>query len=129
MTEEAGATHTEEEGAEEDGVGGVEEEGADHVEHEELGSDVDGGNSDPEDSGETVHGGRYSLRPNRAQAYSHLFDSRTYHVTNRHIPHNVECTMTPVQQVFGFMFTQMSARAGIKKHGQGARDDTSRTSH
>ena len=30
--------------------------------------------------------------------------------------------MTPAQQVFGFVFTQMSARAGIKKHGQAARD-------
>ena len=121
-TEEAGAAHTEEEGAEEEGAEGVEEGGADHVEHEDAGPDMSGGNNGTEESGETAHGGRYNLRPHRDRTYSHLFDSRTYHVTNTHIPHNANCTMTPAQQAFGFVFTQMSARAGIKKHGQAARD-------
>ena len=92
------------------------------VEHEEVGPSVAGGNGNPEDSDETEHGGRYNLRPNRARGYAHRFDSRTYHVTNTHVPHNAEHTMTPAQQVFGFVLTQMSVRAGIKKHGQAARD-------
>ena len=109
ITEEEGAVH-------------VEEEGAGQVEQEGRGTDMDGGNNDPENSGETAQGGQYNLWPNRNRSYSHLFDSQVYNVTNTHVPHRTENTMNPVQQIFGFVFTQMSARAGIKKHGQVARD-------
>ena len=120
--EEAGAGNAEEEGAEEEGVGGLEEEGVDHMEHGGVGTNVAGDNSEHGGSGNTSPGGRYNLRPHRGRGYSHLFDSRTYHVNNAHVPHNKTCAVTPAQQVFGFVLTQMSARAGIKKHGQAARD-------
>ena len=45
-----------------------------------------------------------------------------YNVTNTHVPYKTKNTITTAQRVFGFVFTQMSARAGIKKHGQAARD-------
>ena len=68
-------------------------------------------------------GGQYNLRPNRSRGYSHLFDSQMYNVTNAHVPCKKEnTTITTAQRVFGFVFTQMLARAGIKKHRQAARD-------
>ena len=39
-----------------------------------------------------------------------------------HAAHTAEATTPVAQRLFGFVFTQMSARAGIKKHGQSARD-------
>ena len=122
IVEETEVNPTEEEGAEEEGAGGVEEEGADHAGHGEVDSVVDASDSVSKLDGEIAQGGRYNLRPNRAREYSHIFDPGTYQTTNTHIPYNAECGMTPAQQMFGFVFTQMSARAGIKKHGQAARD-------
>ena len=39
-----------------------------------------------------------------------------------HASHASEATTTVAQRMFSFIFTQMSARAGIKKHRQSARD-------
>ena len=108
--EEEGAAHAEEEGA-----GRVEEE-------EEAGTDAGDGADGPGDTEETAQGGRYNLWPNRSRVYFHLFDSQTYNVTNVHVPYKNKTEITTAQRVFRFMFTQMSARAGIKKHGQAARD-------
>ena len=107
---------------EEEGAAHMEEEGAGRVEEEGAGTDAGDGASGPGDTKETAQGSRYNLRPNRSQGYSHLFDSQTYNVTNAHVPCRTKTMVTTAQQVFGFVFTQMSARAGIKKHGQAARD-------
>ena len=45
-----------------------------------------------------------------------------YDVANTHIPHTSKPIGTITQGIFGFIFTQMTAQAGIKKHGQAARD-------
>ena len=108
--------------AEEEGVAHVEEEGAGHVEEEGVGMDVDDGDNGTGDTRETAQGGRYNLWPNRSRGYSHLFDSQMYNVTNTHVPYKTKNTIATTQRVFGFVFTQMSVRAGIKKHGQAARD-------
>ena len=41
---------------------------------------------------------------------------------NVHASHTTRRPATIAQNVFGFILTQMTARAGIKKHGQAARD-------
>ena len=107
---------------EEEGAAHVEEEGAGRVEEEGAGTDAGDRANGPGDTEETAQGGWYNLRPNRSREYSHLFDSQAYHVTNAHAPYKNKTTITTAQRVFGFVFTQMSARAGIKKHGQAARD-------
>ena len=104
-----GAAHTEEEGA-----GQVEEEGAIGNTGEEAPST---GNNE-----EITQRGGYNLRPNRSREYSHRFDPQVFNVTNLHVPHTPREPINMTQKVFGFVFTQMTARAGIKKHGQAARD-------
>ena len=107
---------------EEEGAAHAEEEAAGWVEEEEAGTDAGDGADGPGDTEETAQGGRYNLWSNRSRGYSHLFDSQTYNVTNVHVPYKNKTTITTAQRVFGFVFTQMSAWAGIKKHGQVARD-------
>ena len=119
------AVHVEEEGAsiegdegvahmEEEGVGQVEEEGAiDNTGEEEL---------DTRNDEETAQGSGYNLWSNRSREYSHRFDPQVYDVTNLHVSHTPRKPVNITQKVFGFVFTQMTARAGIKKHGQAARD-------
>ena len=68
-----------------------------------------------------VRGG-YNLRPNRGREYSHRFDPQVYNLVNMHAACTSAVTAPVAQRLFGFIFTQMSARAGIKKHGQPARD-------
>ena len=107
--------------AEEEGAGQLEEEGATHVEEEGASTDADNKNDEAEHNGGINQGG-YNLRPNRSREYSHRFDPQVYSVTNVHAAHTSEVTTPMAQRLFGFVFTQMLARAGIKKHGQSARD-------
>ena len=107
--------------AEEEGVVQLEEEGATHVEEEGVSTNMDGESDDTENNVGVAQGG-YNLRPNRSREYSHWFDPQVYSVTNTHASHTSEATTTVVQRMFSFVFTQMSAWAGIKKHGQSARD-------
>ena len=104
-----------------------EDGGADHLEEEgepltgEEGANTDVGNEhNAAEQNVTRTRGGYNLRPNRGREYSHRFDPQVYNVVNMH----AACPSTdkaPVaQRLFGFIFTQMSARAGIKKHGQPA---------
>ena len=114
---------TEEEGAatvEEEGAAHTEEEGADQVEEGETIIETDAGENDLGDN--TVQEGRYNLRPSRSREYSHHFDPRVYNVTNAHVSQTTRRPATVDQNVFDFVLTQMTARAGIKKHGQAARD-------
>ena len=114
---------TEEEGAatmEEEGAAHTEEEGAGQVEEGETTIETDAGDNDLGDN--TVQEGRYNLRPNRSREYSHRFDPQVYNVTNAHVPQPTRRLATVDQNVFDFVLTQMTARAGIKKHGQAARD-------
>ena len=120
-----------EEGAgqpEQDGVSNVEEEGANtveagasHAEEEGAYTDAENGHDEAEHNAGTTQGG-YNLQPNRSREYSHQFDPQVYSVMNVHAAHTGEATTPVAQRLFGFVFTQMSARAGIKKHGQPAHD-------
>ena len=119
---EGEAVQSEEEGAdneEEAGAAHVEEEGAARVEEEGTATDVGDEETDAE---ETTHQSRYNLRSNRSREYSHRFDPQTYDVHNVHVTQTTNTPVTTAQSMFGFVFTQMTARAGIKKHGQAARD-------
>ena len=114
---------TEEEGAatvEEEGAAHTEEEGADQVEEGETIIETDAGDNDLGDN--AVQEGRYNLRPNRSREYSHRFDPQVYNVTNTYVPQTARKPLTVDQNVFDFILTQMTSRAGIKKHGQAARD-------
>ena len=106
---------------EEEGAIHVEEEGVAHVEEEGASTNMDGGSNDTGNS-ERVTQGAYNLRPNRSREYSHRFDPQVYNITNMHVSHAPKDTATVAQRMFGFVFTQVSVRAGIKKHGQAARD-------
>ena len=120
--EEEGANVEEEAGAnveEEAGAAHVEEEGAGIEEEEGVISDIGDGNTNTE---EMAQQSRYNLRSNRSREYSHRFDPQTYDVNNVHVSHTVRTPVTTVQKLFGFVFTQMTAWASIKKHGQAARD-------
>ena len=104
-----GAAHMEEEGA-----GQVEEEGAINNTGEEV--------SDTSNNEEIAQWSGYNLRPSRSREYSHRFDPQVYNVTNLHVSHTPREPINMTQKMFGFVFTQMTARAGIKKHRQAARD-------
>ena len=108
--------------AEEEGAVHVEEEGVVHVEEEASSANMDGLNNDTGNSEGATQGGTYNLQPNRSREYSHRFDPQVYDATNMHASHAPKETVTVAQRMFGFIFTQMSARARIKKHGQAARD-------
>ena len=110
-----GAPHAEEEGA------STVEAGASHAEEEGADTDAENGHDEAEHNAGITQGG-YNLRPNRSWKYSHRFDPQVYNVTNVHAAHTAEATTPVAQRLFGFVFTQMSARAGIKKHRQSARD-------
>ena len=88
----------------------LEEEGAAHVEEEGASTDADCENADTEHHVGVAQGG-YNIRPNRSWEYSHRFDPQVYSVTNMHAAHTSEVTTTVAQRMFGFVFTQMSARA------------------
>ena len=118
-----GVASVEEEGAatvEEEGAAHIEEEGAGQVEEGEPITEMDEGDSGLGDN--TTQKGRYNLRPSRSREYSHRFDLQVYNVTNVHASHTTRRPATIAQNVFGFVLTQMTAQAGIKKHGQAARD-------
>ena len=116
--------------AEEEGANTEGDEGAAHMENEGAGQVEEGGAidntgeeaSDTRNNGETAQGSGYNLRPNRSREYSHRFDPQVYNVTNLQVPCATREPVTTTQKMFGFVFTQMTARAGIKKHGQAARD-------
>ena len=112
IAEEEELVHVEEEGAVH-----VEEEGAVHVE-EEGASAI----NETENSEGTTPNEAYNLRPNRSRGHSHRFDPQVYNVNNMHVPQAPKEPATLTQRMFGFVFTQMTAQAGIKKHGQAARD-------
>ena len=119
------AVHVEEEGAntkEDDRVAHMEEEGAGQVEEEGVSDNTGEEESDTRNNEETAQWSRYNLRSSRSREYSHRFDPQVYNVTNLHISHTPRKPVNITQKVFGFMFTQMTACAGIKKHGQAARD-------
>ena len=99
---------------EEEGAGQVEEEGAIDNTGEEA--------SDTRDNEETAQWSGYNLRPNRSREYSNRFDPQVYNVTNLHVSHTPREPVNITQKMFGFVFTQMTTRAGIKKHGQAAQD-------
>ena len=107
--------------AEEEGADHVEEEGAVLVEEEGASTNMNGGSNNTGNS-EGVTQGAYNLRPNRSREYSHRFHPQVYDVTNMHASHAPQETVNVDQRMFGFVFTQMSAWAGIKKHGQAAHD-------
>ena len=122
---EDNAVHMEEEGAnteEDDGAAHMEEEGAGQVEEEGAIDNTGEEESDTRNNEETAQWSGYNLRSNRSREYSHRFDPQVYDVTNMHVSHPPREPVNVTQQVFGFVFTQMTARAGIKKHGQAARD-------
>ena len=120
--EQDGASHVDEEGANtvEEGANTV-EAGASHVDEEGANTNAENGHDETEHNAGITQGG-YNQRPNRFREYSHRFDPQVYSVTNVHAAHTAEPTTPVAQRLFGFVFTQMSARAGIKKHGQSARD-------
>ena len=122
---EDNAVHVEEEGAntkEDDGAAHMEEEGASQVEEEGAIDNTGEEESDTRDDEETAQWSGYNLRSNRSREYSYRFDTQVYDVTNLHVSHTPRKPVNVTQKVFGFVFTQMTARAGIKKHGQAARD-------
>ena len=81
---------------------------------------MDDGDSDLGDNTAQKRG--YNLRPSRSREYSHRFDPQVYDVTNTHVSHTTRKLATIAQDVFSFIFTQMTAQAGIKKHGQAVCD-------
>ena len=118
-----GVASVEEEGAatvEEEGVAHTEEEGAGQVEEGETITETDEGDSGLGDN--TAQKGRYNLRPSRSREYSHHFDLQVYNVTNVHASQTTRRPATIAQNMFCFILTQMTAQAGIKKHGQAAWD-------
>ena len=122
---EEGAAHVEEEGVahvEEEGVAHMEEEGAGQVEEEGASTDMGEGENDIGNNEEATQRGGYNLRSNRSREYSHHFDPQVYNATNTHVSHATRKPVTITQNMFGFVFTQMTVRAGIKKHGQAAHD-------
>ena len=117
----------------------VEDEGAQNEERDEF-PDVseeyedDHDMDEPTDNAETRH--EYSLRGNRERSYAHRLDHQMdmtdgatsyLHVqllqqAIKHATTNVN-DRTPIHSLMAnFIFTQMSAKAGIKKHGQRAID-------
>ena len=115
--EEEGAAHVEEEG-----VAHMEEEGAGQVEEEGASTDMGEGENGIGNNEEATQRGGYNLHSNRPREYSHRFDPQVYDVTNTHVSHATRKPVTIAQNMFSFVFTQMTVRAGIKKHGQAARD-------
>ena len=112
-----GVASVEDEGAatvEEEGAAHLEEEGTGQVEEGETITEMDEGDSGLR--GNTTQKGRYNLRPSRSREYSHRFDLQVYNVTNVHALHTTRRRATIAQNVFGLILTQMTARAGIKKH-------------
>ena len=107
---------------EEEGAVHVEEEAVVHVEEEAASANMDGRNNNTGNSEGATQGGAYNLQPNRSQEYCHRFDPQVYDVTNMHASHAPKETVTVAQRMFGFIFKQMFAQAGIEKHGQVARD-------
>ena len=119
------AVHVEEEGAdteEEEGAAHMEEEGVGQVEEEGAIDNTDEEESDTRNNEQTAQRSGYNLQSNRSREYSHHFDPQVYDVTNLHISHTPRKPVTTTQKVFGFVYTQMTTRAGIKKHGQAAWD-------
>ena len=116
--------------AEEEGANTEEDKGAAHMENEGAGQVEEGGAIDntgedasgTRNNGETTQGSGYNLWPNRSREYSHRFDLQVYNVTNLQVPCATREPVTTTQKMFGFVFTQMTARAGIKKHRHAARD-------
>ena len=119
------AVHVEEEGVNTEGDEGaahMEEEGGGQVEEEGAIDNTGEEESDTRKDEETAQWSGYNLRSNRSREYSHRFDPQVYDVTNLHVSHTPRKPVNTTQKVFGFVFTQMTTRAGIKKHGQAARD-------
>ena len=121
--EDSNISAAENEGAvtEDEGADHPEEEGASHTGEEGANTDAGNGHDAAEHNANRTRG-VYNLRPNRGREYSHRFDPQVYSVVNVHAARTSEVTTPVAQCLFGFIFTQMSARAGIKKHGQSARD-------
>ena len=110
--EEEGAAHVREEGVahvEEEGVAHMEEEGAGQVEEEGASTDMGEGENGIGNNEEATQRGRYNLRSNRSREYSHRFDPQVYDVTNTHVSHATRKPVTIAQNMFGFVFTQMTA--------------------
>ena len=108
--EEEGVAHVEEEGVatvEEGGAAHVEEEGVGQVEEGGMITDMDEGEIGLRDSAAQTSG--YNLRPNRSREYSHRFDPQVYDVTNTHVSHMTREPVTTAQNMFSFVFTQMTA--------------------
>ena len=121
--EEKGVAHVEEEGAatvEEEGAAHVEEEGAGQAEEEGTITDMDEGENGLGNNASQKSG--YNLRLIRSREDSHRFDPQVYNVTNTHVSHTTRKPATIAQNMFDFVFTQMTTQAGIKKHGQAACD-------
>ena len=105
-----GVASVEEEGAatvEEEGAAHTEEEGAGQVEEGKTITDMDEGDSDLGDNTAQKRG--YNLRLSRSREYSHHFDPQVYDVTNTHVSHTTMKPSTMAQDIFGFIFTQMTA--------------------
>ena len=122
------AIPVEEEGANTEGNEGaahMEEEGAGQVEDEGAINNATTTGEEASNTGhaeEIVQRSGYNLWSKRSREYSHRFDPQVFNVTNLHASHTPREPMNMTQKMFGFVFTQMTARAGIKKHGQAARD-------
>ena len=102
--EEEGAAHVEEEG-----VAHVEEEGAGQVEEEGASTDMGEGENGIGNNEEATQRGEYNLCSNRSREYSHHFDPQVYDVTNTHVSHATRKPVTIAQNMFSFVFTQMTA--------------------
>jgi len=101
-----------------------------HGENEGAVETVSEGEEEPD---EGSHG--YNLRPHRACAYDHRLDHQMDEParTKSYVRENIQLLQTAVEHlgrdpsdvhryICGFMMTQMTAKAGIKKHGQVAVD-------
>ena len=96
-------------------VGTIHEEGVDHMEEEGVGQVEEEGAITDMDEGENGLGNNaaqksgYNLQSNRSREYSHRFDPQVYNVTNTHVSHTTRKPATIAQNMFGFVFTQMTA--------------------
>jgi hypothetical protein len=104
--EPGGAIHIPDDEPDDDG-------GHPNTDGEEEADATDDEDGDEEDDAPPM----YNLRPNRARDYSHRFDQQ---IDNPHHQLLQDSLHAEWKDVFGFVMHQMTATAGIKKHGETA---------
>ena len=122
---------SEEEGAGNTDDTATEQQRTDEVEHHDADNEGDGEDSDDESSSNTG----YNLRANRDRSYNHRFattmdnpaSSQSYE-HSENVGHNLfqfrnaRQPTTEERILHGWVMTQMSARAGIRRFGEAAKD-------